>query len=88
MTDITKVRATTTLTGAAKGKLISRYARGQCSSTWFIGWKVQSPKQTKNVHITVNNACLEQDSRPTQIREVTQEEIEAFPADTAYTWED
>jgi hypothetical protein len=39
------------------------------------------------LHDTSNDAWLERLSRLTQIREVTQAEIDALPADTAYTWE-
>lgn len=71
----------------SKGKLFGLYARGQYWLTRFFRWEVQRPTYTRELHDPSSSAWLERLSRLTQIREASQAEIDALPADTAYAWE-
>jgi len=71
----------------SKGKLFGLYANEQYWLTRLFRWEVQRPTHTRELHDPSSIAWLERLSHLTQIRAVTQAEIDALPADTAYAWE-
>jgi len=52
-----------------------------------LRWEVKRPQRAKELASTSNDFWLERANRLTQVREVTQAEIDALPGDTAYAWE-
>ncbi|MGK0525192.1 MAG: hypothetical protein ACI92N_002838 [Pseudomonadales bacterium] len=71
----------------SKGKLFGLYARGRYWITRALRWEVKRPQRTKELACTSNGSWLERVNRLTQVREVTQAEIDTLPDDTAYAWE-
>ncbi|WP_168215600.1 replication endonuclease [Marinobacter confluentis] len=71
----------------SKGKLFGLCSGGRYVLTRYFRWEVKRPNRARDLHDQSNTAWLERLAQLTQIREVTQAEIDALPADTAYAWE-
>ncbi len=71
----------------SKGKLFGLYAQGRYWLTRCFRWEVKRPDEPTSITENTKESWLDRLSRLAQVRAVTRTEIDALPADTAYTWE-